>query len=266
MNFNRVKHQKPSDTAKRAGKTVGKLALAGAVVAAPALITTVPAHATNWDAIAKCESGGNWHTHTGNGFAGGLQFTPSTWHANGGSGSPANASRAEQIQVAKNVKQSQGIGAWPVCGKHANDGGGSSHVSSSHTAASEQSAHHTVHHSTHAVHHSTHATHHSTHAVHHSTHATHHSTAPVHHSTHATHHSTDPVHHSTAPVHHSTHASHHSTQASSSGGTYAVKSGDTLHKIADAHHVAGGWHHLYELNSHKISNPNLIYPGQALAL
>lgn len=71
----------------------------------------------NWDAIAACESGGNWHINTGNGFVGGLQFTMSTWRSNGGQGSPAAASREEQIRVAENVLHSQGIGAWPVCGK-----------------------------------------------------------------------------------------------------------------------------------------------------
>ncbi|WP_211284620.1 transglycosylase family protein, partial [Mycobacterium alsense] len=75
------------------------------------------AYSVNWDAIAQCESGGNWAISTGNGFSGGLQFTPSTWRANGGSGSPANASREEQIRVAENVLHTQGIGAWPVCGR-----------------------------------------------------------------------------------------------------------------------------------------------------
>ena len=74
------------------------------------------AYTVNWDAIAQCESGGNWGISTGNGFSGGLQFTPSTWRANGGSGSPNGASREEQIRVAENVLHSQGIGAWPVCG------------------------------------------------------------------------------------------------------------------------------------------------------
>ncbi|OBI10799.1 transglycosylase family protein [Mycobacterium scrofulaceum] len=77
----------------------------------------VRAYSVNWDAIAQCESGGNWSISTGNGFSGGLQFTPSTWRANGGSGSPAGASREEQIRVAENVLHSQGIGAWPVCGR-----------------------------------------------------------------------------------------------------------------------------------------------------
>jgi resuscitation-promoting factor RpfE len=77
----------------------------------------VKAYSVNWDAIAQCESGGNWSISTGNGFAGGLQFTSGTWHANGGSGSPSGASREEQIRVAENVLHSQGIGAWPVCGR-----------------------------------------------------------------------------------------------------------------------------------------------------
>nr|WP_250576716.1 transglycosylase family protein [Mycobacterium tuberculosis] len=55
--------------------------------------------------------------HTGNGYYGGLQFTAGTWRANGGSGSAANASREEQIRVAENVLRSQGIRAWPVCGR-----------------------------------------------------------------------------------------------------------------------------------------------------
>jgi hypothetical protein len=75
------------------------------------------AYSVNWDAIAGCESGGNWAISTGNGYSGGLQFTPSTWHSNGGGGSPNGASREEQIRVAENVLHSQGIGAWPVCGR-----------------------------------------------------------------------------------------------------------------------------------------------------
>jgi hypothetical protein len=75
------------------------------------------AYSVNWDAIASCESGGNWGISTGNGYSGGLQFTPSTWRSNGGSGSPNGASRDEQIRVAENVLHSQGIRAWPVCGR-----------------------------------------------------------------------------------------------------------------------------------------------------
>jgi hypothetical protein len=86
-------------------------------------VATAPAPASsggvNWNAIAQCESGGNWSTNTGNGFYGGLQFTEGTWLANGGGqyASSANqATAAQQIAVANNVLASQGIGAWPVCG------------------------------------------------------------------------------------------------------------------------------------------------------
>jgi hypothetical protein len=72
---------------------------------------------SQWDAIAQCESGGNWNTSTGNGYSGGLQFTSSTWRANGGAGSPAGASRAQQIAVAERVLASQGWGAWPSCSR-----------------------------------------------------------------------------------------------------------------------------------------------------
>jgi LysM repeat protein len=98
--------------------------VASSVIALGTLSIASPANASsvNWDAIAQCESGGNWQINTGNGYYGGLQFTLSTWHANGGSGNPANASREEQIRVAENVLASQGIGAWPVCGSR----GGSS--------------------------------------------------------------------------------------------------------------------------------------------
>lgn len=68
-----------------------------------------------WDQLAECESGGNWSANTGNGYSGGLQFAQGTWEANGGTGSPADASREEQIRVAENVQASQGWGAWPAC-------------------------------------------------------------------------------------------------------------------------------------------------------
>jgi LysM repeat protein len=74
-----------------------------------------PAGGGVWDRLAQCESGGNWGINTGNGYSGGLQFSPGTWAANGGSGSAHNASRAEQIRVAERVRASQGWGAWPAC-------------------------------------------------------------------------------------------------------------------------------------------------------
>jgi len=68
-----------------------------------------------WDKLAQCESSGNWSINTGNGYYGGLQFTMDTWTAYGGTGSPANASREQQIAVAERVLAGQGWGAWPAC-------------------------------------------------------------------------------------------------------------------------------------------------------
>jgi LysM repeat protein len=112
-----------------AARNIARVAVAGIAVGTPLAIAATPAQAAsvNWDAIAQCESGGNWNTNTGNGYYGGLQFTQSTWKAYGGTGSPQGASRDQQIAVAERVKAGQGIGAWPVCGAK----GGSSSSSSS---------------------------------------------------------------------------------------------------------------------------------------
>ena len=104
---------------KNLRNTLGMAAVAGAMAVAPIALGAGIANAdgVNWDAIAQCESGGNWAINTGNGYYGGLQFTPGTWAANGGAGMPNQASRSEQIRVAENVLRTQGIGAWPVCGQ-----------------------------------------------------------------------------------------------------------------------------------------------------
>jgi nucleoid-associated protein YgaU len=108
-----------------ATRTIARVALAGLAVGAPLALAAGPAQAAgvNWDAVAQCESGGNWGIATGNGYYGGLQFTPGTWKANGGSGSAHQASREEQIRVAENVLKTQGIKAWPHCGPKGLGGG-----------------------------------------------------------------------------------------------------------------------------------------------
>ena len=67
-------------------------AIAGALGVVPMALSTGTANAdtVNWDAIAQCESGGNWSTNTGNGAYGGLQFKQATWSANGGVGNPGD--------------------------------------------------------------------------------------------------------------------------------------------------------------------------------
>ncbi len=99
-------------------KLAARTAIAGALIIAPAagIVATANAASGNWDAVAQCESGGNWAINTGNGYYGGLQFSLGTWQANGGAGMPHQASREQQISVAERVLASQGVGAWPSCG------------------------------------------------------------------------------------------------------------------------------------------------------
>ncbi|MEV5340942.1 transglycosylase family protein [Streptomyces sp. NPDC052676] len=73
-----------------------------------------------WGCVAECESGGDWHINTGNGYYGGLQFQQSTWEAYGGLKYARRAdlaTREQQIAVAQKVLAAQGWEAWPVCAK-----------------------------------------------------------------------------------------------------------------------------------------------------
>ncbi|MFI5608412.1 transglycosylase family protein [Amycolatopsis sp. NPDC051903] len=128
----RGKHRKMS----AATRTIARVAVAGIAVGAPVAIAATPASATNWDAVAQCESSGNWSTNTGNGYYGGLQFTQSTWKAYGGTGSAANASREQQIAVAERVLAGQGGGAWPNCYGKGAGGSTASHKSTKSTSKS----------------------------------------------------------------------------------------------------------------------------------
>ena len=111
----RGRHRAPSTT----GRTLARTAVAGAVLSAPAIAAPAASADTGsaWDRLAQCESSGNWAINTGNGFSGGLQFTPSTWRAFGGSGLAHHASREEQIAVAERVLAKQGWNAWPACSR-----------------------------------------------------------------------------------------------------------------------------------------------------
>jgi resuscitation-promoting factor RpfA len=75
-----------------------------------------------WDRVAKCESGGNWKINTGNGYYGGVQFAAGTWKAYGGrtyASHAHQATKAEQIAIARRVLAGHGPGAWPTCGRRA---------------------------------------------------------------------------------------------------------------------------------------------------
>ncbi len=112
------RHRKPTSSAK----SVAKVAFTGAVIGGGGLALAGHASAATdgeWDKVASCESGGNWAINTGNGYQGGLQFSPGTWRSHGGgeyAPSAHLATKEEQIAVAERVLGTQGRGAWPVCG------------------------------------------------------------------------------------------------------------------------------------------------------
>ena len=89
------------------------------VVAAPAPQRVVTYDGdTVWDRLAQCEASGNWAANTGNGYYGGLQFSYSTWHGyDGGEFAeyPHEATREEQITVAKRLHAARGFQPWPAC-------------------------------------------------------------------------------------------------------------------------------------------------------
>jgi resuscitation-promoting factor RpfA len=114
------RHRKPKKFASAA--TVAKVAVTGAVIGGSGLVLTGQASAASdseWDRVARCESGADWAMNTGNGYQGGLQFTPATWSAYGGveyASEAQLATKEQQIAVAERVLAHQGRGAWPVCG------------------------------------------------------------------------------------------------------------------------------------------------------
>ncbi|KOV89258.1 MULTISPECIES: transglycosylase family protein [unclassified Streptomyces] len=223
------KHRRPS----KAVRAIALAGVTGAAVAAPLMAAgnASAATASQWDAVAQCESGGNWSINTGNGYYGGLQFSASTWAAYGGTqyaSTADKASKAQQIAVAEKVLAAQGKGAWPVCGTglsgtpyngsapststnsgstttRSTDGQAASRSAERPAASASKSQGKTV----------------------------------------------------TTPT---------GKKVKKGDGEYKVVTGDTLSSIADKHHVQGGWQKLFELNKDIVEDANLIYPGQQLHL
>src|SRR3954462_5637381 len=94
----RGRHREPNTTTSAqiiARSTAGATAFALPIVgmAAPA------AHAATenqWDRVAKCESGGNWHINTGTAYSGGLLFPRPPGPARGGGASGSRADLASR--------------------------------------------------------------------------------------------------------------------------------------------------------------------------
>ncbi|MBC9823913.1 transglycosylase family protein [Terrabacter sp. MAHUQ-38] len=102
---------------------IAGVGIAGAATVVAGISTAGSAKASSvWDRVAQCESSGNWHINTGNGYYGGLQFHPATWRGFGGTKYASRAdlaSKSQQIAIAQKVLAVQGPGAWPVCSQRA---------------------------------------------------------------------------------------------------------------------------------------------------
>lgn len=229
-----------ADNTRKVRTTRTTAVLTGAALLAPLglLAATGNAAAADsgvWDRIAKCESGGNWHINTGNGYYGGLQFSAYTWRAYGGTAYASTAdkaSKAAQIAVASKVQNAQGWGAWPTCSARAGAYGNapaSSGAASSGESATTKSAPKAASKST-------------------SKSASKSTTKSA------------PAQASEAPARASGH-----TNRAASRGDYTVRGGDTLSGIAERHGTT--WRKIYAANRAVIGgDPDLIMPGQRLDL
>ncbi|MER5552014.1 transglycosylase family protein [Streptomyces sp. NPDC002793] len=229
--------------AKAPSRAVPAQAAPARAVIAPTVVAPAFTAGTDWDRIAECESSGNWSINTGNGYHGGLQFAPSTWRAYGGAQYAPRAdlaTKAEQIAVGERVARSQGMGAWPTCGRLGANGTSSSSSSGSSESGSAdrndaaQPA---------PERQSTGSS---------SNGSTGHSSSDS---------STDGTHSSSGSD-----ATRHSEDLAGTE-TYVVEPGDCLSVIAERADVSGGWPALYELNREVLDRgPHLIFPGQRLQL
>ncbi|MEU9044400.1 MULTISPECIES: transglycosylase family protein [unclassified Kitasatospora] len=237
-----------------AGAAVAALPVAGLVTATSASAASV----STWDAVAQCESGGNWAINTGNGFYGGLQFTSSTWAAFGGTAyaSQANlATKAQQIAIGEKVLASQGPGAWPVCSVKAGltKGGAPAAVDTSAGATSGSTAAKPAAPAAPAAKPAAPAA------------------KPAQAPKAAAAPKADVAPKAAAPKAAAPKADKGadawtgSNDAKPAKGNYTVKSGDTLSSIAAAQGL--DWHDLYKNNAKVVGgNPDLIFPGQTLSI
>lgn len=195
------------------------------------------ADASTWDALAQCESGGNWNANTGNGFFGGIQFTQQSWNGVGMSGSPANASRAQQIQAGERLLAQQGWGAWPACSAKLGLSGKAGANPAAAQAPVQQQTYQ----------------------------APQQQQAPV---------QQAPQQNNTSSwyTYGQKTAGYQAPQQqapvekSADTVEYTIQSGDTLGKIAEKFNVEGGWKALYQANQDKLISADLIITGQTIEI
>ncbi|MFJ2437269.1 transglycosylase family protein [Streptomyces anulatus] len=228
------KHRRPSKVTR-----IATLAgVTGAAVAVPLMGATSASAASveTWDAVAQCESGGNWSINTGNGYYGGLQFSQSSWAAAGGTQYASRAdlaSKDQQIATAEKLLDLQGPGAWACAGAGGltNDGvdpgvNTGSGESKSEQAQPERQAEQPATRSEQR-------------------------TAPK------AEEKAESKKTVTTPT---------GEKVQKGDGEYKVEAGDTLSSIAQAEGVKGGWSKLFDLNDDIVKDADLIFPGQQLHL
>ncbi|MFI6050954.1 transglycosylase family protein [Streptomyces violascens] len=229
------KHRRPS----KAVRVVTLAGVTGAAVAAPLMAAgnASAASVQTWDAVAQCESGGNWSINTGNGYYGGLQFSQSSWAAAGGTQYASRAdlaTKGQQIATAEKLLAMQGPGAWGCAGAgNLSAGGSKADVDTSGSSSSKPKA-----------------------------------AKPA-----APKQQAQPQQKSQPKAQKSERTEAPASRdeqrtepVKQGNGEYTVKSGDTLGDIATANGVKGGWQKLFELNKDIVKDANLIFPGQKLHL
>jgi nucleoid-associated protein YgaU len=221
------RHRAPTTGSKLRRRAATVAATAGVAAVAP-LLASAPAHAdsVNWDAVAQCESGNNWSINTGNGYYGGLQFSQGTWNAYGGG---KYASTANQASRSQQIAVAEKVLAGQGIGAWPVCGkrsGSSASYTSRNTDGSSQRASRSESRS-----------------------------------------QSGTTHKKYYPKKHRSTQSDATVRTSTVGtGSYVVKSGDTLSKLAASHHVAGGWRAIWAANRSSIADPDLIFVGQRISL
>ncbi|HET9945471.1 MAG TPA: transglycosylase family protein [Actinomycetes bacterium] len=242
------RRRKPNPTKRNIGLATAPLVAAIPLVSAS---SASAAGAGPWDRLASCESGGNWHINTGNGYYGGVQFADGTWDGWGGERYASRAdlaTKAEQIVIAAKLVENSGWGSWPSCSSRLGLGAeerrvaldiaaelkaamngdstaGDSQTSGDRTSGSgdrtqdDQTA------------------------------------------------AEQRAEDNRVDTERASRGKHRKQRDTTDLATYRVKSGDTLSSIARRKDVPGGWENLYRINRKTIgSNPGLIFPGQRLVL
>lgn len=240
LNSKGNKHRRPS----KAVRIATLAGVTGAAIAVPLMGATgaSAASVSTWDAVAQCESGGNWSINTGNGYYGGLQFSQSSWAAAGGTQYAARAdlaTKAQQIATAEKLLALQGPGAWSCAGAGnlSNDGvdpGVDTGSSAAKTEAAPKQE--------------------SAPAQQAEPKKAERTEAP---STNRSDRAAAPKKTVTTPT---------GKKVAKGDGEYKVVTGDSLSKIAADHKVKGGWAQLFKLNKDIVTDADLIYPGQQLHL